>query len=337
MDSKGQLPSLNGWRAISILLVLANHTLLMPGFPWEHSRFLLNLFEGKIGVRFFFTISGFLITWLMLREEAATGKVSLKKFYIRRTLRIWPVYFSFVILLFILQCVGFVGQSPEAWRGLLTFTRNFRDEVIINTPDVLSSHCWSLSIEEQFYVFWPLIFCSFGRSGRIGLLILAILFSAAFRTIELLGLYDRHYGHYLFQDLSTFGYLDCLGWGCLGAIVLAFQKIRIEKMVKKRSIVWFSVCFILILIPYITQLGIGLQSIGFIGLLLHSVISPQWGFYRLLNLKWIDKIGILSYSTYIWQQLIWVLWPTPPPQSLVFLWIPITFAVACRFLPTGIF
>ncbi len=327
MGTKGQFPSLNGWRAVSILLVLGHHTPDIAGFPWKHSLDIQTFLDGNLGVRFFFIISGFLITWLMLSEETATGKVSLKNFYIRRTLRIWPVYFTFVILLFILQRAGFVHQSMGAWRGLLTFTRNFHDDVTDNTGDVISVHCWSLSVEEQFYLFWPLIFCFLGKGGRIGFLVFAILFSFGFRTIELLGLYDRHHSHFLFQQFSPFNYLDCLGWGCLGSIALTFQKSRIESLVLKSPAIWFSICFVLILIPYLAQMGKGLQALGFIGLLLHSVISPQWGFYRVLNLGWMVKIGILSYSIYIWQQLIWMLWPASLGK-IWFLWIPTAFGIA---------
>jgi peptidoglycan/LPS O-acetylase OafA/YrhL len=323
---KGRFPSLDGWRAISILLVLGNHIPRMPGSPWEHSQFLLTYLDGNLGVRFFFVISGFLITWLMLKDETEFGKVNLKNFYIRRTLRIWPVYVTFVILLFALQSIGVVHQTGSAWRGLLTFTRNFYDEDSGTPGDSVSGHCWSLSIEEQFYLFWPIIFYFTGRK-RLWFLLFAILFSAGFRTVELLGLYERHYAHYLFQEFSTFNYLDHLGWGCLGAFVLADRKDTLEALVRKKPAICFSFLFSFILIPYLIRLGNGLQAIGLIGLLLHSVICPNWMFYRILNFKWVTKIGIWSYSIYIWQQLVWMLWP-PVMVKVWFLWIPVAFGVA---------
>jgi len=214
-----QLPSVNGWRAISILLVLGYHTSMMHGVPLNLSRLFSALFDGNLGVRFFFTISGFLITWLMLKEEAEFGCVSLKNFYIRRILRIWPVYFSYVALLGVLQAFGLLVQDPFVWRGLLTFTRNFFDIMLETYADGVSGHCWSLSIEEQFYFFWPFIFLLLKTKGRIWFLIATILFSNGFGTIDNLGLHDRH-AHILFGKCSTFYYMDCLSWGCLGAIWL---------------------------------------------------------------------------------------------------------------------
>jgi peptidoglycan/LPS O-acetylase OafA/YrhL len=264
-----QLPSLNGWRAVSILLVLGSHTSMMQGVPLKFSHLLGILFEGNLGVRFFFTISGFLITWLMLKEEAEFGHVSLKNFYIRRTLRIWPVYFSYVALLGVLQVFGVLVQDQFVWRGLLTFTRNFYDKMSESYVDGVSGHCWSLSIEEQFYFFWPLIFLVLKMRGRIWFLIATILFSIGFKTIDVLGFHDRQ-AHILFQEYSTFNYLDCLSWGCLGGIWLTVWKSKLEELFKKYSLIIFPVFFSLILIPYLIGWGRGIQALGFVGLLLHQ-------------------------------------------------------------------
>jgi peptidoglycan/LPS O-acetylase OafA/YrhL len=179
-----RFPSLNGWRAISILLVLGNHTPVIPGFPPEHRYFFTTWIDGNLGVRFFFSISGFLITWLMLAEEAEYKRVSLKNFYIRRSLRIWPVYFAYVAVSLVLQVTGRCSQSADAWRGVLTFTRNFHDETAGAPGDFVTAHLWSLSIEEQFYLFWPFIFCFIGARQRIGVLLAAIMLTIYFRLIR---------------------------------------------------------------------------------------------------------------------------------------------------------
>jgi peptidoglycan/LPS O-acetylase OafA/YrhL len=324
---KGPFPSLNGWRAISILLVLGNHTPGIPGFPASYGEFFTTWLDGNLGVRFFFTISGFLITWLMLAEEAEHKSVSLKNFYIRRSLRIWPVYFVYAAIFLILQAAGCVSQSGEAWRGVFTFTRNFHDQITGSDGDWTTAHFWSVSIEEQFYLLWPLIFCFFGKRKRIGFLLAAILFSVGFRTVELLGLYDRNHSHYLFQTYSTFNYLDCLGWGCLGAFALAAGGVKLEAFEKKNSAIVFSICFSMVFFPYLARVGEGIQALGFIGLLLQSVLSPGWIFYRLLNSKWMDRVGIWSYSIYVWHIFVWWLWPAFL-EKVWFLWIPATFGMA---------
>jgi peptidoglycan/LPS O-acetylase OafA/YrhL len=322
-----RFPSLNGWRAISILLVLGNHTPVIPGFPPEHRYFFTTWIDGNLGVRFFFSISGFLITWLMLAEEAEYKRVSLKNFYIRRSLRIWPVYFAYVAVSLVLQVTGRCSQSADAWRGVLTFTRNFHDETAGAPGDFVTAHLWSLSIEEQFYLFWPFIFCFIGARQRIGVLLAAILFSIGFRTVELFGLYDRHHAHYLFQTYSTFNYLDCLAWGCLGAFALAAARAKLTAFAEKHSAAIFPVCFSMVFIPWLVRLGAGIQTVGFVGLLLHSVLCPEWMFYRVLNYKWMDRIGVWSYSIYIWQEFVWWLWP-PFLEKVWFLWIPATCGLA---------
>src|SRR5207253_8276854 len=97
-----RFPSLDGWRAISILLVLGTHSTHTAGFPPAAVSYFL-IFDGDFGVRCFFVISGFLITWLMIKEHDETGRVSLKHFYIRRALRILPVYFAFMSVLWLLH------------------------------------------------------------------------------------------------------------------------------------------------------------------------------------------------------------------------------------------
>ncbi|HEX3625872.1 MAG TPA: acyltransferase [Verrucomicrobiae bacterium] len=323
----GRFPSLNGWRAVSILLVLGSHTQYIVGPTPAQSHFFATWLDGNLGVRFFFSISGFLITWLMLVEETEHKGVGLKNFYIRRCLRIWPVYFSFVAVVLAFQLSGFKSQSAESWRGLLTFTRNFYDLNAGVHSDFLTTHIWSLSVEEQFYVFWPLAFCFLGNCGRIVILAFAICLSVAFRTIGVLGLYDRHLDHFLFQNDSTFNYLDCIGWGCLGAFALARNKLKIQAFTKTNSTLVFLTCASMVLIPYLAQFGKGIQAVGFIGLILHSVLCPDWAFYRLLNRPWMERIGILSYSLYVWQELVWYLWPAFLGKVWV-LWIPMTFGIA---------
>ena len=101
------------------------------------------------GVLCFFVISGFLITWLLLVENDHRGRISLKHFYIRRALRILPVYYTFLLTVAVLQYFTPYSQNYMEWIGNLTFTQNF-----IESPHT-TGHLWSLSVEEQFYLLWP--------------------------------------------------------------------------------------------------------------------------------------------------------------------------------------
>jgi peptidoglycan/LPS O-acetylase OafA/YrhL len=146
-----KLPSLDGWRAVSIALVLIAHSKYAAGFPAMLGSALdgfnaNGIAPGSLGVRFFFVISGFLITWLLLQEQAKHGVISLKHFYLRRALRILPVYFLY---LFVLGFLTHYSQPASDWLTNLTFTTNYF------WPPEPTAHLWSLGVEEQFYLLWP--------------------------------------------------------------------------------------------------------------------------------------------------------------------------------------
>jgi len=143
-------PSLNGIRAICALMVLKVHTeWSVPGAPR-----ILDC--GFLGVDMFFAISGFLIVTLLLREREASGRIDLKQFYVRRTLRIFPIYYLLVGLLLLLA-VGTYGHSTKTWDAYKwsfpVFLLYLQDAVPVFMGVLF--HTWSLSMEEQFYLIWP--------------------------------------------------------------------------------------------------------------------------------------------------------------------------------------
>jgi len=177
---------LDGIRAFSILFVVYHHA-DMSNSLFRHREYL--------GVDMFFVLSGFLIVTLLMRERDRTGAISLVNFYIRRCLRIFPVYFATVIGLAILFYIA--DAEPDYLRALpwyLTFTVNF-----VATPGILFS-AWSLAAEEQFYALWPLIEKNFVWKQRIAFLVLFLflnqmlnfgLFDSSLRAIGIdRGLYN---------------------------------------------------------------------------------------------------------------------------------------------------
>jgi peptidoglycan/LPS O-acetylase OafA/YrhL len=115
--------------------------------------------------------------------------------------------------------------------------------------------------------------------------------------------------------------------GCLAAILLASRKDQLTKWFQKYGPPIFSVSLGLVLIPYCLKFWWGIQALGFTLLLLHSVLFPDWVFYRFLNFKWLNGIGVLSYSLYIWQQLVFGLWPGFL-DPVWFLWLPSVLGIA---------
>jgi peptidoglycan/LPS O-acetylase OafA/YrhL len=309
--SLARLPSLDGWRAVAILLVLGAHSIWATGFP-DHLKPAFELyFDGSLGVRLFFIISGFLITWLMLVEVDGTGTLSLKHFYIRRCLRIFPVYFAFVAVMAVLHFTAVSPQSGRSWFGILTFTRNTFGY------DAISAHLWSLSVEEQFYALWPGLFILLGCGKNLRRILEVLLLLALF-SIWVDGLNPLHgtFPNAFNLPLDFFYFVHCLAFGCAGAVLLAHKRDQLLACFKKYSALTTSLALVLIFLPglltrhhfgglFLVKHGGNFQILGFTILILHSVIEPRFWLYRGLNLRPVRALGVLSYSLYIWQQLFW--------------------------------
>ena len=153
-------PGLDGLRCLSILGVIGYHAKLTTTTLFQ---------RGDFGVDLFFVISGFLITTLLLREQARAGRISLSGFYLRRGLRIFPAYYA-VIALYV-GVVAVVERNPEGQAffenlpAFLTYTSNWFVASDQFVPDhrVIFYFAWSLATEEQFYLFWPSLIILFGR------------------------------------------------------------------------------------------------------------------------------------------------------------------------------
>jgi peptidoglycan/LPS O-acetylase OafA/YrhL len=294
---------------VSILLVLGDHSRLVSGFPSSWTDVWSWLFDGNLGVRFFFVISGFLITHLLVRENERKGRIRLRDFYLRRALRILPVYYMFLLAALALSFFGGFHQTPSNWAANLTFTTNFFDR------NWTTGHLWSLSVEEQFYLLWPLCLVMVSgqksRSLVYWILALPIAIAPLCRLISHKHLVSG-FGAPLFSTFSFFNYFDSLAVGCLAAIFWARHEGEIsERMCRKPG----SACCLaslLILIPHALSrfprlwllyvpLAPTFQAIGFGLLLLASISVPQR--FRPLNWMVVRQVGILSYSIYIWQQV----------------------------------
>jgi peptidoglycan/LPS O-acetylase OafA/YrhL len=150
---------LDGIRCLSIVAVMYFH------FTGADGRL------GILGVDLFFILSGFLITTLLLRERENTGEINLKLFWVRRALRIFPIYYGFIFAQLVIFKVVSVDQTliDEFYKNLpafLTFTNNWFVHLSPDTK-VVFYHAWSLAAEEQFYLFWPLLLVFASSTKRL--------------------------------------------------------------------------------------------------------------------------------------------------------------------------
>ena len=160
--------SLDTLRFVAFLLVFWQH-----GFSNLFNPTFLNEFEfidqlkntGVVGVHIFFVLSGFLITFLLFKEQNCNGKINLWHFYIRRILRIWPLYYLILILgFFIFPSLNYAFEYCPNYLLDFTFLNNLHIPTC-NTPT--TSMLWSIAIEEQFYLFWPIVVITFGYNKKL--------------------------------------------------------------------------------------------------------------------------------------------------------------------------
>ncbi len=303
-----RIPSVDGWRALSILMVLGAHSAITPGFPVNNKfvSYVPLLFDGNLGVRFFFVISGFLITYLLIQEQARNGSVSLRNFYIRRALRILPIYLAYLIVVAALQIFTNLHQAFITWVGDLTFTTNFLPRGII------SGHLWSLSVEEQFYLLWPGIFVWLIKRREYTAWVL--LTPVIIAMICHLVVYTKNVPwilHPLFHYHSSFVNFDSLAVGCTTAFVLAKHRDQMMGLLsghKQLLAVILGLGLTLIptfdlavLRPIVAIMGNLSQASGFAILLMTSALYPQN--FKALSWPVIAEVGVISYSIYIWQQI----------------------------------
>ncbi len=291
-------------------MVLGYHSPLAAGYLPSLNPFF-RFFDGDFGVRCFFVISGFLITWLLIGEQDRNGSVSLKRFYIRRALRILPVYFVFMGALWLLHVFTTFNQTPGAWLANLTFTTNFFET---SWP---SGHLWSLSVEEQFYLVWPALYVMLAvrPSPTVALKTLAVplIIAPFWRVVAYKQFYPPSL-KILFMHFSFFNYFDCLAIGCMCAMVLRHYPKLLERLLVRRAKRTMLLGVGLILLPYllmhmhlpgriIAGSTASFQAFGFAVLLLQSVLPENQKLFSPLNWNWMRHIGVLSYSLYIWQQI----------------------------------
>jgi peptidoglycan/LPS O-acetylase OafA/YrhL len=293
-----RIASLDGFRAISILLVLFHHSRFSIGFPHRFDELAR---QAEVGVTIFFVISGFLITNLLLTEQSKNGAVNLKGFYYRRILRIIPVYILYVFFLLLWQHIEDLSLDKFDLIHVLTFTENFASR-----KNWFIGHFWTLSIEEQFYLFWPLLVILFKKHLKVILFILCI-YSCVARVLVY-----KHPGIEMLMLGQFFQYSDAIFIGSFGGIMY-FEKPEIlqHRFFKSYLAQLVALCLFLTFV-YFTEHGMlavislpfgrSIISASTLFIILSYIRPSDKMIFKILNNKVVIHIGILSYSIYIWQQ-----------------------------------
>jgi peptidoglycan/LPS O-acetylase OafA/YrhL len=309
-----RLPGLNGLRAIAASWILFGHTYQIAGLVGysEGEKIYLLLFHNWFDpVNLFFVISGFIITFLLLKEKAKTKTVNLKAFYLKRFFRIWPLYFLILLIVFILSNYttlysGFGGLNLSSIAIISLFLVTLNS--LWNAPLSVLPHYWSLSVEEQFYLFWPALLKKFDIL-KICLCVIIILIVLRNGSAYISHIYKNSIIFLSFNSYLVASKFSSMAIGGLGAY-FTLQKRPICKDLQKKIIkyplwiLFFMSFLIKLYIPYINS---EVQSILFVMLIMIVVQSPT----MLLDNKFVDLTGRISYGVYMYQ------WPIIPLIILV--------------------
>lgn len=241
-------PSLDGIRGVAIIMVVLYHLNLSPLFFYGF------IFNGKLGVLIFFVLSGFLITTLCIKEKVVTKDISLKNFYIRRALRIFPVAYLFIVVIIILNFVFKLNIHFINLLGAAFYLMNLSSFFNKYHFSWFTGHFWSLSVEEQFYLIIPFIL-----KKRFKVYLIVILFIVFvlpfficmqyFCPILNTGMLYA-FTHYLIK-------FQAIAVGCLFS-VLTFKYSVNKSIFKKIKVIASILAFFLILfIPYDPFFSVG--------------------------------------------------------------------------------
>jgi peptidoglycan/LPS O-acetylase OafA/YrhL len=295
-------PAIDGLRAVSILLVIFSHVL--QTYHWKQFvPFVWRLVPGATGVSVFFVVSGYLITALFLKERAASGRISLRGFYFRRFFRIVPAFLVYVSAVAVLNVLGIIHMPWPDFGAALLYVSNY---IPVQWPLL---HTWSLSVEEQFYLLFPLLLVSAQRptllrvlTGTLCLSIVARLLNQVFAIWPL----DATY--------SFEGRADQLAFGCLCAIFQHYASFEKQERLRRVALPISALLFcIAIALPIgvLRALLFNTFSGAGIALVVYSCTTqPAHWLSRLLGTLPLRALGLISYSLYLWQQI----WMTPAFQ-----------------------
>lgn len=307
------LPGLNGVRFYAAFLVLLDHLELFkpyfgitPFWSEAHSAHL-----GRTGVTVFFVLSGFLITYLLLKEKDLGG-IGIRNFYLRRILRIWPLYYLIVALCFCLvpyvEILHVEGYAEHAHNDLAAklflFVAMMANVAFVLLPTVpFANVLWSVAVEEQFYLFWPHLMKRTGGVLRAMLIVLGAYMLLKLVLVLLLGRLDGRWVETLLHlvDRTRFSSMVIGAVGAYSAHARWERGLSLLFLPLVQVVAW-SAMLVVTIVPwhraFFGLFGNELTSLVVIVLLLNLALNTR-SVLRLEN-PLLDRLGRMSYGLYVY-------------------------------------
>jgi len=291
MAEQGRVDGLDGLRAFAVAGVLMCHTMVLP--------------SGFIGVDLFFVLSGYLITTILMREHEKVGRLLLGRFYMRRMLRLLPallvVLAVFTVYDQVIRTQSLQSQSIKVLPAVLFYVGNWVQ--VAGGVDALDlwGHTWTLAVEEQFYLFWPLALAASMKLGpRAAGWIAAVLVVLTPVWRIALVLSGASEGRMRGTDVVA----DMLMLGCLLAIIMLSQRDLIARVARWLAIPAAIFLSVIVVLPVPSQLVLAILPTGLAvasaALIARTVTAPRSVMARALAWRPLVVIGRLSYAIYLW-------------------------------------
>jgi peptidoglycan/LPS O-acetylase OafA/YrhL len=288
-----RIPQLDSIRGLAVLLVLLHNTDsgLYTGILAKN---------GWMGVDLFFALSGFLITGVLLDTKTSEGY--FRNFYARRCLRIWPLYYCTLLLMFVViplarpsEAHNIFDAKSMPWWSYFVYLQNFLVAVPTRATGLLGV-TWSLAVEEQFYLIWPLVvrFCSAATLHKITVAIICLDPVLRFVMLQ----------HHLNVYSNTFCRLDGLMWGALLALLFRSRTFRRENYVRFAWITLvISAPMALITAERMNWIVYSFTALASVSFVYVASTSKQKWLQSILSNRFLIYSGLISYGMYLLEKL----------------------------------
>lgn len=313
LNFRGHIPALDGVRGIAILTVLLSHFLMIEYFPTERMFFIAQ--NGWMGVDLFFVLSGFLITGILL--DSRERPQYFTQFYKRRLLRIFPLYYFAVLLTWL--TIVFVEKAPERLQGydsfawFFTFTPNIamglKNDWLWHSQVFNLNHLWSLAVEEQFYLLWPLVVRWMPKRGLAIFCLVLLAMGTGLRNLT-----DHVVGTEFSVSAYTFTFcrMDGLAAGAFVATALRLgwlQALPFKFWLARILFCWAGWEILLIFLHGTEQRLYTLSPLLFAALLFLALNPhPRAATRRVCENRFLQHLGKYSYSLYVFHHMFEYAW-----------------------------